>query len=499
MKENLQETINKYGAAIDLYAMNNDNQSLRILLNEMSEFAELNPSAKSDAGFNYYIGTGYGTYSDYLVKSGLDRNDEEVISLRSLSMFHFRKAYELYDPEVHTDPRAKLRVLTNYANELDTVGRVIEALRIYREVLAINNRFSIAVGNYGMALSFLANMVNDSGHYNDLHCYAYQALKTAINTPDPDLHEQAVAVFRKRVEEYESLPGIKIASEPIVYKELSLGEGEENEYRKWCLEKHLFLNPLNEVRELEAAFAHDPLSITSYTEFINKNDVETKSSGEPPHWFAMLNQLKEEYAYARHLFFEGSEKYRNTHYADKEVKLSLASYDYCNYSIRIEQIKAAFRILYSMLDQICFFVNDFWGLGIRERQADAFHVYNSNSFPHDNVAVNSLYWVLREFHEVYGEAEEASERHLARLRNALEHKFVKVHEYRWDGEFKMESDSFYHVSEDNLKKYTMRLLAICREALIYLVYAIGIDDSKKDKSGGAVSLPLQDFLDDWKR
>ena len=68
-------------------------------------------------------------------------------------------------------------ILTNYANELDTAGRVIEALSIYRRVMLLNDHFSIARGNYGRALQFLANMVNDSGHYKELHCYAYQAVK----------------------------------------------------------------------------------------------------------------------------------------------------------------------------------------------------------------------------------------------------------------------------------------------------------------------------------
>ena len=52
--------------------------------------------------------------------------------------------------------------------------------------------------------------------------------------------------------------------------------------------------------------------------------------------------------------------------------------------------------------------------------------------------------------------------------------------------------------EEDLKKYTMRLLQLCRESLIYLVYAIGIDDSKKDKSEKVANLSVSDFPDDWK-
>ena len=498
MNKDLSEKINEYGAKVDSLVMNRDYEGLKSLLDEMIDFLGENNTAKEDASFNYYFGTGLGTYADYLVRTGRDYFDEEVVSLRSTSMYHFRRARNLYNPKMHRDPRAKLRLLTNYANEIDTIGRVIEALRIYREILDVNEEFSIALGNYGRAISFLANMVNDTGHYRDLHCYAYQAIKKAINTPDPDMHEQAIKAFEEQINEYEESPSARILAEPIRYDEHLLGDDcEERDYRRWCLEKHLFLNPMNEVREIETAFAHDPLTITSYTEFVGEKELAEKSATNPPRWYAMLNQLKEEYVYARYQFYEGN-KNGDVHFADKEVKLSLASYDYSNYSIRIEQIKSAYRGLYSMLDQISFFINDFWKLGLGEKQADAYHVYNAKNYPRDNIALGSLYWVLREFYETYKGAEQASEKKISILRNALEHKYVKVHGCEWDGKLQIDDDNFYHISEEDLKKYTMRMLQLCRESLIYLVYAIGIDDSKKDKSEKVANLSVSDFPDDWK-
>ena len=85
------------------------------------------------------------------------------------------------------------------------------------------------------------------------------------------------------------------------------------------------------------------------------------------------------------------------------------------------------------------------------------------------------------------------------LRNAIEHKFIKVHEYNWDRELQLESDSFYHVSETTLQDYNLRLLELSREALMYLVYAIGIEERKKGKPEKAVSMQISDFLDEWKR
>jgi hypothetical protein len=493
-----QKKIIEIGAKIDKLSDSHDYVKLYEYMETIKSFVEQNEEARYDARIFYYLGTGYSTYSDYIIRAGKKHTDLDVMNLKRWSMYYFRKALSLYEKSDKIYNGLDLMILTNYANALDAAGRVIEALRIYRKVLELNESFSMARGNYGRALQFLANMVNDGGHYKDIHCYAYQAVKMAISSRDQYLYGQAIDAFWKIIENYENMSIKDVVKEPIVYQEYYLGESEESDYRNWCLENHLFLNPLNEVIDLESAFAHDPLTITKYTENVHHTDSMTRNTIEPPRWFAMINQLKEEYAYARYLCYEGMEKYKDVHFADKEVKLSLASYDYSNYSIRIEQLKSAFKNLYSMLDQICFFVNDFWHLGLEERQANAYNVCKAKNYPKDNVVIVSLYWVLCEFYEKYGEAEQASEKDLSLLRNAIEHKFIKVHEYSWSRKLKLESDSFYHISEYNLKKYTMRLLELAREALMYLVYAIGVDESKKKKSGKAVPLHVWDFSDEWK-
>lgn len=497
----IQKRITEYGKRIDQFSIEHNYEKIDECLNEMELFVKNEPEAMLDPAIFYFLGTGYGIHSDYLVRTEKKYTDSDVVNFRQRSMYYFRRAYFLLEgADAKYDNRLQLRILTNYANELDTVGRVIEALRIYRKVLAINENFAIARGNYGKALQFLANLVNDNEHYKDIHCFAYQAIKQAVSIEDQDLHEQAIEAFQKIISNYETIMEKEVLNSFIDYKEYLLGDGEEKEYREWCLTKHLFLNPMNDVIDSYSAFAHDPLTITIYTEDIHHTDSVMGNSGEPPRWFAMLNQLKEEYVYARYLCYEGMEKYQEVHFADKEVKLSLGSFDYSNYSIRIEQLKSAFKNLYSMLDQICFFINDFWQLGLKERKADAYNVCKSKKYPKDNVALTSLYWVLCEFYEKYGGAENASEKELTVLRNAIEHKFIKVHEYDWNRKLYLEKDGFYHVSEDKLKKSVMRLLELVREALMYLVYAIGVNESQKEKqSENAVTMSIVDYSDEWKR
>ena len=497
MSIDTQKRIIEYGIQVDDLSAAGKYDELHSLLKEMKAFSENDEEAKADAGLFYFMGTGFDVYADHLVRTGKTKTDLDVIEIQRISMAYYRKAITFCDQKKYDD-RLDLRIYTNYANLLLSVGRVIEALYYYRTILHSMVSFSMARGNYGRALMYMANIVNDSGHHRELHCYAYQAIRDALSDRDIDMHEGAARAFQDIIDKYESLQAKDIVRQPIVFPKYPLGGTEESAYRKWCLHNHLFLNPLNEVMQEESAFAHDPLTITSFTEDLNNSDAISGNPAEPPRWFAMLNQLKEEYVYARYLCFEGINRDAAIHYADKDVQLSLASYDYCKYSIRIEQIKAAYRILYSMLDKICFFMNDFWRLGLSQDKVNARRICNSSNYPKDNRALSSLYWILSEFYEVYGEDSSAPNNDLVNLRHALEHKFVKVHEGEWSRKLQYESDHFFHISEDALSFYTLRLLRMIREALMYLVYAVEISENNKEKTGKAVPMYLSEYPDSSK-
>lgn len=445
----------------------------------------------------YYLGTGYSELANHTIKNKSETSDVSCVQYRRKALYYFRKAISLIELTDDTKTLYHL-IYTNYANSLDACGRVIEALRIYRKAICLSKNFGMAVGNYGRALNFYANMVNDSGHYKELHCYAYQAIKKALSSNDPNMHTAAKRFFEGMISTYESTTESNLLATPIVFKQYDLGELEEFSYRSWCLEKHLFLTPLNDVIECESAFAHDPLTITRYTENVKKDDLSSNRGVNPPRWFAMLNQLKEEFVYARFLCYDGSEKIKDLHYVDKEVKLSLSDYDYVNYSIRLEQLKSAFRLLFSIFDKVAFFVNDFWDMGYHERKADAYRVFLSDKFPKNNIALNALYWSYSEFIKNFWPNEEASERDLYTLRNALEHKFVKIHEYPNEYKLEIADDNFYHISEQTLIEQCVRLVELARECIMYLVYAVDIEESQREKSDKAISLQIVDFDDEWK-
>lgn len=483
----------EYEKEIDRLTIQKNYEGLLAYLKKVEAFSESHSTPEYTPIF-YCLGTANSTLAGHFKTEGALQDANRY---RKQALYYQRKALSMLE-KFDDNGTLLLCAYTNYANDLDACGRVIEALKFYREAISLNPKFGMAIGNYGRALSSYANLVNDPGHYYELHCYAYQAIKRALEISDPNMHDQAIKFFLRMISEYEASPGKDQLLAPIKFKEYDLGEMAEQKYRKWCLENHFFLNPLNDVIALETAFAYDPLTITQYTEYVEQDVVSDRRSGEPPKWFSMLNQLKEEYIYSRFLCYEGSERIRELHYADKSVKLSLSSYDYVNYSVRLEQIKSAFKNLYSIFDQIGFVINEFWELGFSEREADAAHIFKCIKYPKNNIALTAIYWSYCEFSERFGSADSASERNLKILRNALEHKFVKVHEYRNTEKLQIKEDGFYHISEAELIKHTLRLLELAREWIMELVYAIGIEENTNGNRDGAIHLNILDFEDEWK-
>lgn len=535
MEEN--NIINCLGKRMDKIIDSHDYDSMQKYASELEGKAK-NDSTCACTEVYYYIGTAYSVLADYYRRQSIsekenakrdntERSDAAPIaknnsngcigknvtkfekeiealkhkekSYRRLSFSFLRKAMDSFDENTRKELRSS--VFTNYANELDICGRTIEALRIYRKAIELYPCFAMLRGNYGRALNYYAGLVNDEGHYRELHFHAYQSLRLALESRDPNMTDRARSYFGSLIENYESLNSREYLSQELTYKEYDLGETEERGYRLWCLHHHLFLNPLNDLIETESAFAHDPLTISHITEHIDREkEVEDRKNGDPPTWFSMLNQLKEEYVVARYLCYEGSESRLEVHYADKEVTLALGDFNYVNYSIRLEFLKSAFKNLFSIFDQVAFFINEYWEMGIKEREADAKHVFKSKKFPHDNLVLEALYWSNCELTEKYGEADTPFDGNLKKLRNAMEHKFVKVHAYSTSEPLKIEDDRFYHLSEDELIKQTMRMLELSREWIMGLVYAINLEErrNEQDDDGLVAHMAIANYEDQWK-
>lgn len=393
-----------------------------------------------------------------------------------------------------------LPLCTNYANLLDSCGRRISAIRYYLEVLAVDNDFSMALGNLGKAYHYYAELVWSHvprDYFN--HC-AYVYLSRAVRI-QKGTYPEAIDNFKRILKRYnpEYIEFLK--------KNLDMGNyrytGEEERYRKWALSRALFLNPLNDLPFQDLYIATDDIHLP---------DMIMKI-GEKPIFHGLYNQLKQEYIFARFVFYESLQEPGETHFADKETCLWQFA-DYPSYSIRIEKMKTAFRIVYSLLDKVGYFLNQYFDLGIFEKDIYFGRIWRTKRInqrdqltnvlkPETNIALTALQWIGKELATTSGTPTNPSASRMGEIRNALEHKYVKVYNEifpaRVDGEI---DDLAFYISEKELEEYTYDLLSLLREALINLAFAVHIEEVKKKKELDPDTIVPPVFLlnyeDEWK-
>lgn len=390
---------------------------------------------------------------------------------------------------------------TNTGNLLDTLGRKSLALEMYYKAIQIDPDFGMSIGNIGIALSHYAFYMTDKCHSHILHYFAYHYLQYAIKCKNVD--KSAIECFKKEISKYSEQYITKMLEPKLNIEQKTYDEKETN-YRKWCLINHLFLNPLNDLEVFENSFATDSVQIPN---------IVTSIDSPQPVIYGLFNQLKQEYIYARFLLCNSQNEYSKVHYVDRDTYL-INSFDYPLYSLRIENLKTAFKIAYSLFDRSAFLINEYFDLGIKlkhvsfgsiwnkeyNRGRDKY-IYKNVLRPEDNYGLRGLHWIRKDLYEKMFEATEPEAKYLFELRNALEHRYVKVFADwgvdRSDGS--VDHLAFY-ISENKLKISTLKLLKLIRELIICIIVAIRIEEDNrhgKDKEN-IMPITLFGYSDEWK-
>ena len=385
-------------------------------------------------------------------------------------------------------------VYANHANLLDSIGRKIAAIESYKSALLFHPTFGMALGNLGRVYQHYAMLVSDIGHHHHFHHCAYPLLKEALELDDPNVHCGARKIFEDNLAIYPEEYVEKFLSVPYNYPQYEYPE-EELLYREWVLHNGLFLNPMNDLSFVEFAFAADTMQLPSIT-------IKDGFDYSKPVFHGIFNQLKQEYIFARYQYYCSIQAIDEVHYADKETNLT-NTLDYTQHSIRIEQLKSSFRIAYSLFDKIAYFINIYFELGIAERQIDFKKLWTNQALcSKQNYALNALRWIYKDLRETLSDATKPKADHLYELRNALEHRHVKVISEIISDCPELENKEFsINISEAGLERHTLQLLKLVREAIIYLVFAVRIEEHvAHSEADDGLQLPihLHTFDDDWK-
>ncbi|AWL96811.1 LA2681 family HEPN domain-containing protein [Bradyrhizobium ottawaense] len=251
-------------------------------------------------------------------------------------------------------PVERSQIFTNLGNQLNSAGRLVEAGEYWTRAIHAHPKFAMALANRGYAWYNYARAHYDPGHQTVFLYRAHQSLSAALARgadwgSAPDGARDFFVDLRARIAK---LIDVKRLATDLKLDGYGLGRSrKERGYRRWALDHILFLNPLNDLGNSDIA-ATDALSLPSYRTPLD----------DGPTLIAFFNQMKQEFASARWLLFEGITD-DAPHFSDRDTKLH-DTLDDPGYSLSIEKTKLAFRSAYSLLDKVAFFLNDYLKLGI---------------------------------------------------------------------------------------------------------------------------------------
>jgi len=217
---------------------------------------------------------------------------------------------------------------TNAANILEKYHRNYEAILLYDKALKVKPISGMALGNKGIALTFYYNLAKKKNP--GILLEARDLLKRALN--EENTLEiggaKAVSTFQQHINSLENF----ILKHKIIYRPKS-PIIKSNPYLRFCSKRNAFLNFCYNCYSCEKGFIDDffPPLIDSIKDISFDERLEFHSFPKKIYFsIKTLNQIIEDYATARHIYFQA-----------ESLKLELldsfsvyrSTLDYCRNSI----------------------------------------------------------------------------------------------------------------------------------------------------------------------
>jgi len=488
----IRKKIIQLGVEIDAACDNKDISMLESIIEHAKNLQEESNNPDEISAIDYFIGNAWAEID--LIKNNNQANAWSYDRNEKLNAIkYFRKCISYNNVSKDIVNGIFIQAYTNLGNQFSEAGRAIYAIEAWGKALEIAPTFGMAGANLSHGLIYYANYLYDRNHSAIIlrHCYK----KLMLYLKCDRIHEGARHVFETDIEWLKSALPSEYLKGNNKFQEFSLGRSKkEKNYHEWVLKNSLYLNPLNDLF-FESAIAHDVLHLPNM--LIRKFKA--------PVFHGFFNEIKQQYITARYLYYQYKEELSNNvvHFSDKGRGL-VNTLDYPQYGYKYEQIKNAFKMLYSLFDKIAYFINEYFELGI-----DREKVYFKNIWYKDkkinekfenlnNNPLRGLYFLSKDFYskdEDYLILADPNAQKMAELRNHLEHKYMKIIWMNSDPYDELRYDNLaYLINETEFENKTNRLLKCAREAVIYLSLAIHIEENRNiNKDGIVIPIPVTGY------
>lgn len=389
--------------------------------------------------------------------------------------YYYKKALE-HKPH---NQKFSSQIWVNLGNCFDHLGRVVDALECYEEALKCNPNHGMALGNKGMALKYYALLTGE--HQVTYLIEAYSLLSQALKLGAP--HE-TVNLFSKELEDIrEIFLDKEILDKPPKYPGYTIKADSELErfLIDFCLKNKLYLNICNFCQKCDASIG-DTAHIKTMIISINKTKDITDNLFM--YLSSYLNQIKQDYIVSRFLLILSRHKETDLNFVDKRVKI-IDTFNNNMHNIYIQLVKISFKNFYDILDKIACFINKYLKLRIPEKKVNFHSFWYTNSkhkkirkkiYDTKNFSLNALFDIHKDLYK-------GPYKKLRYTRNALTHRFVNVRMVQ-------ELEDSENTTEYTLLRQTLELARIIRNAIIYLLYFVHVEERKKEAKSTGIILPI---------
>lgn len=217
------------------------------------------------------------------------------------------------------DVGRRCQILTNRANQLNVMGRFIDAIEGWDAALRTVPKFAMALANRGYGLKRYGGLLDDDRERAILLLHAHDGLVAATGADAVHDSPHPYALIQRFAEDAKALASAGDLNRIRELLDLGmprLGRSKaERKYRRWCLDERLFLNSLNDLGP-HARAASDDLVLPPITERLD----ERPGLVTPPPVIGFFNQMKQEYVSARFMLYEGLQDTKQ-HFSDRGVRM----------------------------------------------------------------------------------------------------------------------------------------------------------------------------------
>ena len=456
---------------------------LKLTLCALEAFERIKAKAPYDSGLYYDIASAYLECVDSAVR--IDRvSIFDCESEIDKAIKYFRKAN-----------LADSRVLTNFGNLYDLIGRPIEALDCYERALVSDSNFAMAAGNKAVTLENLAHTTINATTY---FIHAHQLYRSALTSAASLIEvggEEARDEFQRRDE---AIVQRFMANGNRQALDADLAHGSYDarplssfirKYIETCIHYDLYLN-LHIVDKMADASIGD-----TFLPRLRTGSGETDRQQFVEDIVFRLNEIRESYMTARLLFVRSQFPSEDQNVVSEQTTV-INNLDYSVSNIYVGLLKAAYKEAFSALDKVANLINHYLNLGHPEDKVYYGNVWyepgpaDRSAPSHVSEKVKTKGWRLFGLYLLCMELRGSK---YSNLRNALTHRYVRVYRIFPGGK---ETYEF-----EDLSRMTGEILHMIKCAIMYA--SIFIDNNERTKypagSGpaGQLSLNTNQNLDLW--